>query len=213
LKRRSFITGAGAALASSSLSSVCSFSQALASRSARHRLPFNDVHYQRVRSYIEDEPIPEVDLVFQCQAGIHGRFYAKDSASQPITTPVEMSANTTVYFYRCKQFVGSALAPSVFCDDSQLARMENGRFFVAHVTAGKHSFHSNDAQAGVELDVRAGEKCFIRVVIATGMMKGHGRLLLTPSEQASYELKSKQLKPLDADKITDKDRVSWQETP
>jgi hypothetical protein len=130
LKRRSFITGAGAALASSSLSSVCSFSQALASRSARHRLPFNDAHYQRVRSYIEDEPIPEVDLVFQCQAGIHGRFYAKDSASQPITTPVEMSANTTVYFYRCKQFVGSALAPSVFCDDSQLARMENGRFFV-----------------------------------------------------------------------------------
>ena len=139
--------------------------------------------------------------------------YAQDSASQPTTTAVATSASATVYFYRYKQFVGSALAPSVFCDDSQLARMENGRFFVAHVAPGKHSFHSNDAQAGVELDVRAGEKYYVRLEIAAGMMKGHGRLLLIPAEQASYELKSKQLKPLDADKISDKDRVLWQERP
>jgi hypothetical protein len=131
--------------------------------------------------------------------------YAQDSASQPTTTAVDTSASATVYFYRYKQFVGSALAPSVFCDDSQLARMENGRFFVAHISPGKHSFHSNDVQAGVELDVKGGEKYYIRVEIATGMMKGHGRLLLTAPEQGAYELKSKQLKPLDADKITDKD--------
>ena len=59
MQRRSFITGAGAALASSSLSAACSFSQAFASQPSRHRLPSNDAHYQRVRSYIEDEPIPE----------------------------------------------------------------------------------------------------------------------------------------------------------
>ena len=138
---------------------------------------------------------------------------AQDSASQPIPTAVETSANATGYFYRYKQFVGSALAPSVYCDDSQLARMENGRLFVAHVAPGKHSFHSNDAQAGVELDVKGGEKCFIRVEITACMMKGHGRLILMSAEQASYELKSKQLKPLDADKINDTVRVSGQENP
>jgi hypothetical protein len=31
--------------------------------------------------------------------------------------------------YRYKQFVGSALSPSVWCDETELARMENGRYF------------------------------------------------------------------------------------
>jgi hypothetical protein len=60
LQRRSFIAGAGAAVVSSSLASTCAFSQALErGSSARHRLPLTDSHYQRVHSYIEDEPIPE----------------------------------------------------------------------------------------------------------------------------------------------------------
>jgi len=89
--------------------------------------------------------------------------------------------------------------------------MANGRFFAAHLPPGKHSFRSNDSQSGVELEIKGGEKYFIRVEIATGMMKGHGRLVLTPAEQGGYELKAKQLKPLDADKISDKDRVSLQD--
>jgi hypothetical protein len=36
-------------------------------------------------------------------------------------------AKATVYVYRYKQFVGAALSPSVYCDDLQLARMDNGR--------------------------------------------------------------------------------------
>ncbi|HXY03459.1 MAG TPA: hypothetical protein VEI49_07745, partial [Terriglobales bacterium] len=38
-------------------------------------------------------------------------------------------SQAVVHFYRYKQFVGSALAPSIFCDGTQLARMENGRYF------------------------------------------------------------------------------------
>lgn len=135
---------------------------------------------------------------------------AISQAQQPPTADAQ-SGDATIYFYRYKQFVGSALTPSVYCDEGQLARMENGRFFIAHVGAGKHSFRSNDAQSGVDLDLKPGEKYFIRVEIATGMMKGHGRLVLTPVEQGSYELKSKQLKALDADKIVDKARVSADE--
>jgi hypothetical protein len=137
--------------------------------------------------------------------------YAQDSGSQLKAPASDPSAQATVYFYRYKQFVGSALAPSVYCDDSQLARMDNGRFFVAHIASGKHSFRSNDAQSGVDLDLKGGEKYFLRVEIATGMMKGHGRLVLTPAEQGTYELKAKQFKPLDADKITDKSRVTAQD--
>src|ERR1035438_7726117 len=58
-QRRSFIAGAGGALASPFLSPFSAFSQALVDRSAKHRLPITDSHYQGVRSYIEEEPVQE----------------------------------------------------------------------------------------------------------------------------------------------------------
>jgi Protein of unknown function (DUF2846) len=131
---------------------------------------------------------------------------AQDTAS-PVSTDTKESP-AKVYVYRYKQFVGRALAPSVYCDDIQLARMDNGRYFMAIIPAGKHTFRSNDAQSGMDLDLKAGQEYFLRVEIATGFMKGHGRLVSTPREQASYELKSAKLKPLDAGKVADKSRVS-----
>jgi hypothetical protein len=121
------------------------------------------------------------------------------------------SSKATVYVYRYKQFVGSALAPSIYCDGTELARMENGRYFTASVAPGKHSFTSNDKQSGIDLDAKAGEEYFIRVEIAPGFAKGHGRLILVPREQAGYELKSDKLKPLDESKVANKDAVSLSE--
>ena len=117
-------------------------------------------------------------------------------------------SKATVYVYRYKQFVGSALAPSVYCDDAQLAKMENGRYFTVRIPPGKHTFHSNDKQSGIELDLQAGQQYFIRLEIAAGMMKGHGRLLLVAPEQGKYELSSSKLKPLDANKVVDAGLVS-----
>jgi hypothetical protein len=113
-----------------------------------------------------------------------------------------------VYVYRYKQFVGSALAPSVYCDEVQLARLENGRYFAVNVDPGQHTFRSNDKQSGIQLDVKPGQEYFIRLEIAAGFMKGHGRLIMTAAEQGRYELQSNQLKPLDAGKVADSSRVS-----
>jgi len=138
-------------------------------------------------------------------------FLALHAFAQEATAPKQpgtKSSKGTVYIYRYKQFVGSALEPSVYCDETQLARMDNGRYFTVEVEPGKHTFYSNDKQSGLELDVKPGEKYFVRVEIAAGMMKGHGRLILMAPEQGSYELKSKKLKPLDASKIVDHARVS-----
>ena len=110
--------------------------------------------------------------------------------------------------YRYKQFVGAALAPSVYCDDVQLARMENGRYFTTTVEPGKHIFRSNDEQSGIVLLAAAGQQYFIRVDIAAGFMKGHGRLQLMDIQQGTYELTSDKLKPLDAGKVIAKDKVS-----
>jgi len=125
--------------------------------------------------------------------------------------PANPSNKAMVYVYRYKQFVGSALAPSVYCDEVQLARMENGRYFALNVDPGQHQFRSNDAQSGIQIDVKPGNEYFIRVEIAQGFMKGHGRLVLTAPEQGRYELQSNKLKPLDADKVVDHSQVSVEE--
>ena len=120
-------------------------------------------------------------------------------------------SQASVYVYRYKQFAGSALAPSVFCDETELARMENGRYFTVKLDPGKHTFRSNDKQSGTELDVKAGQEYFLRVEIATGFAKGHGRLILMSPEQGGYELKSSKLKPLDSNKVVNASLVSVDE--
>lgn len=121
----------------------------------------------------------------------------------------EGETKATVYVYRYKQFAGSGLVPSVYCDEKELARMDNGRYFGVRLEAGKHVFRSNDKQAGIELQVKGGEEYYIRVEIVPGFMKGHGRLILMQKEQGTYELKK--LKPLDADKVKDSSRVTTTE--
>ena len=127
------------------------------------------------------------------------------AATQADNAARKDDSQVTVYIYRYKQFVDSALSPSVYCDDTELARMENGRFFAAKLSSGKHTFHSNDKQAGIDVDLKDGQAYYIRVEIAAGMMKGHGRLTLVAPEQGSYEIKK--LKPLDSDKIKDSQHV------
>jgi hypothetical protein len=115
------------------------------------------------------------------------------------------AANAKVFVYRYKQLTGAALAPSVYCDEVQLARMDNGRYFVASISPGKHVFRSNDAQSGVEMETLPGKEYYIRVELATGFLKGHGRLVETTPEQGAYEVKK--LKLLDPDKVKDPSRV------
>jgi Protein of unknown function (DUF2846) len=130
------------------------------------------------------------------------------AVTQPenVAKPQSNESQTTVYIYRYKQFVGSALSPSVYCDENELARMDNGKFFTAKLSTGKHTFRSNDKQAGVEVDLKSGQDYYIRVEIAAGMMKGHGRLVLVAPEQGAYEIKK--LKPLDREKVKDSEHVS-----
>jgi hypothetical protein len=125
-----------------------------------------------------------------------------------ISTPAEdsgLSTNAKVFIYRYKQLQGAALAPSVYCDEIQLARIDNGRYFVASISPGKHVFRSSDAQSGIEMETSPGKDYYIRVEIANGFLKGHGRLVETTPAQGAYEIKK--LKLLDSDKVKNSSRV------
>src|SRR5260370_16611728 len=130
-------------------------------------------------------------LLIFCFTGLAAIAQEPTADSQKTTDAKPSKA--TVYVYRYKQFVGGALAPSVYCDETELARMENGRYFTVKLDPGKHNFRSNDKQSGMELDVKAGQEYFLRVEIATGFMKGNVRLVFMHPEQVGYELKPSQL--------------------
>src|SRR5712692_10350719 len=111
-----------------------------------------------------------------------------------------------VYFYRIKQFAGSGLEPSVYCDDKELARMDNGRYFGVTLEPGKHTCRMGDKQTGFELDMKPGQEYYAKVTLETGFWKGHGRLTLLQNEQGAFEIKK--VKLLGADKVKDRSLVT-----
>ena len=121
-------------------------------------------------------------------------------------TPATPSDKPVIYFYRIKQFAGSSLEPSVYCDDKELARMDNGRYFGVTLEPGKHTCRMGDKQTGFELDMKPGEEYYAKVTIDTGFWKGHGRLTLLQKEQGAFELKK--VKPLGASKVKDRSLVT-----
>ena len=139
-----------------------------------------------------------------CVMGLSAVSIAQTETGQ--AAGAQSSEKATVYVYRYKQFMGAALNPSVYCDEQELARMDNGRYFAVKVDAGKHSFRSNDKQANIEIDTKAGQKYFIRVEIASGLMKGHGRVVMMAPEQGESEIK--RLKPLESSDVRDPERVA-----
>lgn len=131
-----------------------------------------------------------------------GRRTEKETPPEKPAEPkpaVDPKTPSLVYIYRYKQFVGGGLEPSVYCDETQLARMDNGRYLAVRVAPGKHIFRSNDKQSGVEIELKPGETYYLRVEIATGFFKGHGRLVVSPAEQGAFEIKK--LLYIGADKI------------
>ncbi len=126
------------------------------------------------------------------------------SEAKPTQSPT-VGEKPIIYFYRTKQYAGSALEPSVYCDDKELARMDNGRYFGVTLEPGKHTCRMGDKQTGFEIDMKAGEEYYARVTLETGFWKGHGRLTLMQKEQGAFEVKK--VKLLGADKVKDRSLV------
>jgi Protein of unknown function (DUF2846) len=130
------------------------------------------------------------------------RFRLDGSTLVAIVPEVPAAASTeeaTVYIYRPKKWVGRALEPSVFVDDVELARMDNGRYFAFKMKPGKHIVHMTDDKKGYAIDMGPGQTYYFRVGLEAGMWKGHGKITLDDAERGIKEIKK--LKFLGQDKI------------
>ena len=103
-------------------------------------------------------------------------------------------------------YAGSALEPSVYCDDKELARMDNGRHFAIDLDPGEHTCSMGDKQTGFVVDVKAGEEYYAKITLDMGLLKGRGRLNLLQKEQGAFELKK--TKPLGVSKVRDRSLVT-----
>lgn len=117
----------------------------------------------------------------------------------PASPPATSSEEATVYIYRPKKWVGRGLEPSVFVDDIELARMDNGRYFAFKLKPGKHIVHMTDDKKGYAIDMGPGQTYYFRIGLEAGMWKGQGKITLDDSERALKEIKK--LKFLGQDKI------------
>jgi len=109
------------------------------------------------------------------------------------------AADSIVYIYRPSKLAGKALEPSVFVDDIELARMDNGRYFALKLKPGKHIVHLTDDKKGYAIDMGPGQTYYFRIGLEMGMWKGHGKITLDDAGRAITEIKK--IKFIGQDKI------------
>ena len=123
----------------------------------------------------------------------------------PETPTAANTSDAIVYIYRPNKMMGKALEPSVFVDDIELARMDNGRYFALKLKPGKHIVHMTDDKKGYALDMGPGQTYYFRIGLEMGMWKGHGKITLDDADRAVKEIKK--IKFIGKDKIKAADVV------
>src|ERR1035438_887955 len=122
------------------------------------------------------------------------------------TASTDDSGKAVLYVYRLQGGSGPPPnKPSVYCDEHELARLQNGRYFSIRLDAGKHSFRSTDGQSVADLDVKDGQTYYIRGEVVPVRLKPRGRLTLMSLEQGASEARA--LRPLDSGMVKDTQRV------
>lgn len=124
------------------------------------------------------------------------------------TESVTGSGPAVVYVYRHKNFGTRNMQPSVYVDGVEVARMDDGKFFIIKLDPGKHTVEINKGHSGAEIDMKPGEPYYFRVEIIPGFWKGRGQITYMQKEQGALELKK--MKPLETKWMKDK-RVTVEE--
>lgn len=118
------------------------------------------------------------------------RFRVEGATLVPVVmeTTTASSEEATVFIYRPNKWVGRALEPSVFVDETELARMDNGRYFAIKLKPGKHLIRMTDDKKGYAIDMGPGQTYFFRIGLEAGMWKGQGKITLDDRERAVKEI-------------------------
>lgn len=118
-------------------------------------------------------------------------------------------SRSIIYVYRRKEFNTRNLQPSVYVDDIEVARMDDGKFFIIKLDPGKHNVVVNKGFSGAAIDMKPGRKYYFRVSYKTGFWKARSEMEFVPWEQGKLEVAN--MKPLEEKWIKDKTRITVKE--
>lgn len=106
-----------------------------------------------------------------------------------VSTTADTATYAIIYFYRPKNFSGSAVGYDVRLDDSVVCRMvNNSKAEIRVYKQGKQKvWAKTEAKAIVPLDVKYGKHYYIKCTIAMGLWVGQPSLNLIDPEQGQYE--------------------------
>lgn len=92
-----------------------------------------------------------------------------------------------VYVYRSSNIAEKEFRPSVYVDEMEVARMQEGRNVILALRPGTHAFRSTDKKDKVDLELQAGQKYYIRIDVSVASLTGHGKLNVVLPEQGAPE--------------------------
>ncbi|MBV9242992.1 MAG: DUF2846 domain-containing protein [Acidobacteria bacterium] len=140
------------------------------------------------------------------------QFPQGSKSSAPTEAADDVIPNETkavIYVYRRKEFDTRNLQPSVYADDVEVARMDDGKFFIIKLDPGKHNIVVNKGFSGAAIDMKAGHRYYFRVTYKPGFLKARSEMEYVAYEQGKLEVAN--MKPLEDKWIKDKTRVSVSE--
>lgn len=123
--------------------------------------------------------------------------------SAPAASPAAEIAHLRVY--RQRRYLGSALAPSIIVDGTQVARVGNGRRVIIKLTPGSHTITSDDKSSAISIEAKGGQDYYIRIDETPGAWKGHGKLTMLMPEQGRPEFKME--KPVEPERKFAKEMI------
>jgi hypothetical protein len=85
------------------------------------------------------------------------------AADASVAGPRHDTPYAHVYVYRLWAYFGLASDPTVYCDGTKVAKMDNGRYFMLRLAPGVHFLSFKNRKEVLDLRVEAGFEYFVRI--------------------------------------------------
>lgn len=110
-----------------------------------------------------------------------------------VAVPTPPAGMGQIVFFRPGSMVGMALGCNVRENGVMVGPLANGKYFVAPMTPGKHTFTTkSEATDTLNLEVEEGETQYVKCKIGAGIVAG--RPNLAPADKAEFDKKHPKMK-------------------
>jgi hypothetical protein len=127
---------------------------------------------------------------------------AKGTPTKP-AAKAAVQQTATLVFYREKRFYGTSLKPQIYVNGEEIAKLDNGRFFVLALKPGTYQIEFSPKQDALQVEAKPGKTEVLELLIISDSWKGEGRLIPADTDNARDALAK--LKPLDAKYVQSED--------